>query len=188
MATSHHYGKQAEGTYSSPTDFYLRRSRQIRERKALFFFLLLLLLGGGPFFKFPCTVFWGVKRQNFCLKRDVKRQKLCLKRGVKKQNLCLKRGVKRQKLFLKRGVKRQKLCLKGGGKRQKLRQKYYFPRRRSVKVSLSCFYNFQLSFIAGCFQFPDRDMETYRPFLRSRLPGLCAFDRRLGELGSFSLP
>ncbi len=40
------------------TAFYLRRSRQIRERKALFFLLLLLLLlGGGPFFSFPCTVF-----------------------------------------------------------------------------------------------------------------------------------
>ncbi len=37
--------------------FYLRRSRQIRERKALFFFLLLLLLGGGPFSNVPCTVF-----------------------------------------------------------------------------------------------------------------------------------
>ncbi len=36
------------------------------------------------------------------------------------------------------GVKRQKLCLKRGVKRQKLCQKYYFPRRRSVKVSLSC--------------------------------------------------
>ncbi len=35
--------------------FYLRRSRQIRERKALFF--LLLLLGGGPFSNVPCTFF-----------------------------------------------------------------------------------------------------------------------------------
>ncbi len=47
--------------------------------------LLPVVVGGGPFFKFPCTVFWGVRRQNLCLKRDVKRQKLCLKRGVKKQ-------------------------------------------------------------------------------------------------------
>ncbi len=46
--------------------------------------------------------------------------------------------MKRQKLYLKRGVKRQKHCLKTGVKRQKLCQKYYFPRRRSVKVSLSC--------------------------------------------------
>ncbi len=31
---------------------------------------------GGPFFKFPCTLFWGVKRQQLCLKRGGKRQKL----------------------------------------------------------------------------------------------------------------
>ncbi len=47
-------------------------------------------------------------------------------------------GVKGQKLCQKRGVVKQKLCLKMGVKRQKLWQKYYFPRRRSVKVSLSC--------------------------------------------------
>ncbi len=73
--------------------FYLRRSRQIRERKVLLLLLLLL----GPFFSVLCIckVFWGVKMQKLCLKRGAKRQKLC--------------------------------------------QKYYFPRRRSVKVSLSCF-------------------------------------------------
>ncbi len=86
-------------------DIYLRRSRQIRERKALF------LQQQEFFFNLPCTVFWGVKRQKLCLKRGVKRQKLCLKRGVKRRKLCLKRGVKRQKLCLKRGVKRQKLCM-----------------------------------------------------------------------------
>ncbi len=33
--------------------FYLRRSRQIRERKVLLLFFFLLLLLGGAFFKFP---------------------------------------------------------------------------------------------------------------------------------------
>ncbi len=49
----------------SENPFYLRRSRQIRERRALFF--LLLLLRGGPFSNIPCTVFWGVKSKNFFL-------------------------------------------------------------------------------------------------------------------------
>ncbi len=57
--------------------FYLRRSRQIRERKALFFFFFFLLLLWEPFFSLPCTVFWGVKTQKLCLKRGVKRQRLC---------------------------------------------------------------------------------------------------------------
>ena len=32
--------------------------------------------GGGAFCSFPCTVFWGVKRQNLFLRRGVKRQNL----------------------------------------------------------------------------------------------------------------
>ncbi len=39
--------------------FYLRRSRQIRERKELFF-LLLLLLGGGDHFSVSHVQFFGV--------------------------------------------------------------------------------------------------------------------------------
>ncbi len=57
--------------------FYLRRSRQIRERKVLFFFfflllllLLLLLLGdlGGLFSNHPCTVKMGASRENYSSK------------------------------------------------------------------------------------------------------------------------
>ncbi len=58
--------------------FYLRRSRQIREKKALFFFFFFFLLG-GQFFSLPCIVFWGVKRQKLCPKRGVKSQKLLSK-------------------------------------------------------------------------------------------------------------
>ncbi len=29
---------------------------------------LVLVVVGGPFFIFPCTVFWGVKRKNFVSK------------------------------------------------------------------------------------------------------------------------
>ncbi len=43
--------------HATDFDFYLRRSRQIRERKALFFFLLLLLLLGGTIFKCPMYSF-----------------------------------------------------------------------------------------------------------------------------------
>ncbi len=64
----------------SEAPFYLRRSRQIRERKVLLF--SLLLGGGETIYHFPIYLFLGVKRKNFCLKRGVKRQKLCVKRGV----------------------------------------------------------------------------------------------------------
>ena len=54
----------------SHTSFYLRRSRQIRERKELFLLFLLLLLGdlGGLFFNLPCTLKMGVPRENFSSK------------------------------------------------------------------------------------------------------------------------
>ncbi len=89
------------------------------------------------------------------------RQKLCLKRGVTRQKLCLKRGVTRQKLCLKRGVTiGKKLC-----------QKYYFPRRRSVKVSLSCFSLFStLSLLLPCVHMP----KTIHQF---RLPFTCMLRR-----------
>ncbi len=50
--------------------FYLRRSRQIRERKVLFLLLLLLLLLllgdlGGLFSDLPCTNKMGASRENF---------------------------------------------------------------------------------------------------------------------------
>ncbi len=57
---------KAEKTiYTLP--YYLRRSRQIRERKVLFFLLLLLLLGdlGGLFSDLPCTTKMGASRENF---------------------------------------------------------------------------------------------------------------------------
>ncbi len=57
--------KQKEG-YKFCILFYLRRSRQIRERNVLFF-LLLLLLGdlGGLFSDLPCTTKMGASRENF---------------------------------------------------------------------------------------------------------------------------
>ncbi len=99
-----------------------------------------------------------------------KAKKLCLKMGVKRQKLCLKWAVTRQKLCLKRGVKRQTLCLKRGVKRQKLRQKYYFPRRRSMKVSLSCFRFFKLS---------KWFLQQARP--QEEVLGACVLPSRVGE-------
>ena len=79
----------------SPGSFYLRRSRQIRERKALF----LLLLGGGPFFKFPCTVFFGVcKGKNFVSK------------GVCKGKNFVSKGMCKGKNLVSKGVGKGKNC------------------------------------------------------------------------------
>ncbi len=56
--------------------FYLRRSRQIRERRALFslflFFLLLLY-----HFSVSHVHFFGCEKEKKCLKRSVKREKMC---------------------------------------------------------------------------------------------------------------
>ncbi len=56
--------------------FYLRRSPEIRERKAFFFFFLMLLLGEGPFFSFPCTVFWGVKTKKTLSQKGCEKAKI----------------------------------------------------------------------------------------------------------------
>ncbi len=66
------------------------------EESIVLVLVLVVDVVGGLFFSFPCTVFWGVKRQKLCVKRGVKRQNHRFKRGVKRQKLCLKRGVKRQ--------------------------------------------------------------------------------------------
>ncbi len=70
--------------------FYLRRSRQIRERKVLFFFLLLLLLGdlGGLFSDLPCTTKMGAFRENFSSKR-VHPEKNFLRNGCIQKKLLL---------------------------------------------------------------------------------------------------
>ncbi len=48
---------------------YLRRSRQIRERKALFFLLFFSLFLGWTIFHFPMYSFWGCeKAKNFVSK------------------------------------------------------------------------------------------------------------------------
>ena len=90
--------------------FYLWHSRQIRESKVLFFVFAVV---GGTFCNFSCKAFWGVKKQKKCFKRSVKRQNLCFKRGVIWQKLCT----------VYHGAL---IC-----------QKYYIPRCKSVKVSLS---------------------------------------------------
>ena len=46
----------------------------------------------GPFFGFPYSVFWGVKRQKLSLKRGMKRQKLYLKRDMKRQKPLSQKG------------------------------------------------------------------------------------------------
>ena len=63
-------GKLAETASEGALSFYLRRSRQIRERKVFFFFLLLL---EGIIFNLPRYSFRGVKSANFFWKMGVKR-------------------------------------------------------------------------------------------------------------------
>ncbi len=62
--------------------------------------LVVAFFGGEPFFKFPRTVFWGVKRH-----------KLGLTRGVEKQKHVIKKVMGKAKFFLSRkGWEKSKNC------------------------------------------------------------------------------
>ncbi len=48
------------------------------EESVVLLVVVIVVVGGGPFFNFPCTVFWGVKRQNIVSKWVSKGKKLGL--------------------------------------------------------------------------------------------------------------
>ncbi len=103
----------SEGGREAP--FYLRRSRQIRERKVLFFLLdllLLLLLGdlGGLFSDLTCTLKKGASKENFSSKW-VYPEKTFFKRGASREKFSSKR-VHPDKNFLQKGVSRQNFSSK----------------------------------------------------------------------------
>ncbi len=97
--------KKKNGSVPFPP-FYLRRSRQIRERKVLFFLLdlLLFLLGdfGGLFSYIPCTLKKGASREK-CSSKGVYPEKTFLQKGCSQRNSFFKKGAFR-KIFSLKGV------------------------------------------------------------------------------------
>ncbi len=84
--------------------FYLRRSRQIRERKALFFLLLLLLLLLGDHFSSSHVKFFGVwKGKNF-VSKGMWKSKNFVSKGVGKCKIFVSKGVWKCKNFVSKGV------------------------------------------------------------------------------------
>ncbi len=102
--------------------FYLRQSRQIRERKVLFFLLdlLLLLLGdlGGLFSDLPYTLKKGASRENFS-SEWVYPEKTFLQKGCIHRKLFFKTGASREKFSSKR-VHPDKTFLRNGCIKAKL--------------------------------------------------------------------
>ncbi len=93
--------------------FYLRRSRQIRERKALFFFFFFfLLLLGGPFFSLPCAVFWGVKRQKTLSKKGCDKTKTLSKKGCDKAKTLSQKGCEKAITLSQKGCEKAKTSSK----------------------------------------------------------------------------
>ncbi len=80
----------------SGNSFYLRRSRQIREKKVLF----LLGILGGLLFSHPCTLKMGVSQENFSLK------------WVYPEKTFLQNGCIQRKLFFKMGISRENFSSK----------------------------------------------------------------------------
>ncbi len=78
--------------------FYLRRSRQIRERKAFFFLLLLL---GGAFFSLPCTVFLGCERAKTLSKKGCDKAKILSQNGCDKAKTLSQNGCEKAKTLSK---------------------------------------------------------------------------------------
>ncbi len=116
------YGKETRSIHA----FYLRRSRQIRERKVLFFFFLLLLGDlGGLFSDLPCTLKKGASRENFSSK-GVHSEKTFLQKGCIQRKLFFKRGASREKFSSKR-VHPDKTFLQNGCIQTKLSSKGVYP-------------------------------------------------------------
>ncbi len=104
--------------------FYLRRSRQIRERKAFFFFFFLLLLLGGDYFSSSHVQFFGVctvKAKTLSQKGWVKANFFSQKGWVKAKTLSQK-GWEKEKALSQKGCIKGKTLSYIGVNRQKLRK------------------------------------------------------------------
>ncbi len=83
--------------------FYLLRSQQIRERKALFFFFLLVFLGGDHFSSYRVQFFGVLKGKNF-VSKGIWKGKNFVSIGVWKGKNFVSKGVWNGKNFVSKGV------------------------------------------------------------------------------------
>ena len=112
------------GSYHS---FYLRRSRQNRERKVFFFFLLLLLLLlgdlGGTVFRSPMYTQNGCINKKTSFQNGHIQRKHFLKKWVDPAKTFLQNGCIQRKLFPKMGAFKKTFCCTIDASRQSFTSK-----------------------------------------------------------------